>query len=163
MKLINPRTGKKYYYKDNPEKAKKRAAKSSLTRMYVDGKYIPKTHPLHKPGRYKGFTDAAFSSLQNYAEAKEGQVYIIFNPSFPSWCKVGMAVDAEDRLKQYQTSSPYRDYKLIKVYNTPDRRIAESEAHILLEKHFSRRGEWFVCSASLAVEHLDKYFVENKT
>jgi len=41
-------------------------------------------------------------------------VYVLVNPAFPGWCKIGMAVDAEDRLKQYQTSSPYRDYELIK-------------------------------------------------
>ena len=63
---INPKTGKLYYYKDDPEKCKKRAAKSQLTKMFVNGKYISKFHPLYRPGRYKGFTDAAFSSLKNY-------------------------------------------------------------------------------------------------
>ena len=48
--------------------------KKNKTRMFVDGEYIPKTHPLLKPGRYKGFTDAAFSSLQNYEDSKQGQV-----------------------------------------------------------------------------------------
>jgi len=127
-------------------------------RMWVDGEYISKTHPLHKPGRYKGFTDAAFSSLQNYESSKQGQVYIIRNPAFPSWCKVGMAVDAQDRLKQYQTSSPYRDYELVKAYNTENRREAEAEAHAELEKHYERQGEWFVCDASLAVDKLDNLF-----
>ena len=79
---INPKTSKPFYYKDNPEAVKARDAK----RMYVNGKEVSKKHPLYKPGRYKGFTDAAFSSLQNYEEAKEGQVYVIRNPSFPSWC-----------------------------------------------------------------------------
>ena len=126
--------------------------------MRVNGKYIPRSHPLHKPGNYKGFTDAAFSSLQNYERSKEGQVYVIRNPAFPSWCKVGMAVDAQDRLKQYQTSSPYRDYELVKAYNTENRREAEAQAHALLEKKYERRGEWFVCDASLAVDKLDKLF-----
>ena len=91
---INPKTGKLYYYKDDPEKCKKRAAKSQLTKMFVNGKYISKFHPLYRPGRYKGFTDAAFSSLKNYESSKEGQVYVLCNPAFPNWCKVGMAVDA---------------------------------------------------------------------
>jgi len=123
--------------------------------MRVDGKYIPRSHPLHKPGSYKGFTDAAFSSLQNYERSKEGQVYILRNPAFPSWCKVGMAVDAQDRLKQYQTSSPYRDYEVVKAYSTNNRREAEAQAHSILEKHYERRGEWFVCDASLAEKYLD--------
>jgi len=132
--------------------------RSNGNRMWVDGNYISKDHPLHKPGRYEGFTDAAFSSLKNYTSSKQGQVYIIRNPAFPSWCKVGMAVDAQDRLKQYQTSSPYRDYELVKAYNTENRREAEAQAHAVLEKNYERRGEWFVCDASLAVDKLDKLF-----
>ena len=27
--------------------------KKNVTRMWVDGKYVKKSHPLHKPGRYK--------------------------------------------------------------------------------------------------------------
>ncbi len=129
--------------------------KKNKTRMFVDGKYIPKSHPLHKAGRYKGFTEAAFSSLENYETAKEGQVYIIVNPAFPSWCKIGMAVDAEDRLKQYQTSSPYRDYKLIATYDTSDRRKAEKFAHELLEKRHERRGEWFCIQHPVAASILE--------
>ena len=132
--------------------------KSNESRMWVNGKYISFNHPLYKPGRYKGFTDAAFSSLKNYEESKVGQVYILRNPAFPSWCKIGMAVDAQDRLKQYQTSSPYRDYEVVKTYNTDDRRTAEADAHALLEKHYARRGEWFVCDASLAITKLDSLF-----
>lgn len=127
-------------------------------RMFVNGKYVPKTHPLHKPGKYKGFTDAAFSSLSNYEMAQEGEVYIIYNPSFPSWIKVGMAVDSEDRLKQYQTGSPYRNYTVHKAYTVDDRRKSEAEAHALLEENHERRGEWFVCSAIAAEYILDKHF-----
>ena len=81
-------------------------------RMWVNGKYIPMTHPLHKPGKYKTFEDAAFSSLEKYESSTEGQVYVIVNPNFSEWVKVGMAVDAADRLNGYQTSSPFRDYML---------------------------------------------------
>jgi len=148
---INPNTGKVFYYKDNPKTKK---AENAL-QMYVDGKYVPKSHPLHKPGRYKGFTDAAFSSLQNYELAKQGQVYVLVNPAFPGWCKIGMAVDAEDRLKQYQTSSPYRDYELIKAYDTDDRREAEKFAHELLAKSHSRKGEWFYLQHPVATSILE--------
>ena len=130
-------------------------------RMYVNGKYIRKNHPLHKPGRYKSFGDAAFESLDNYKTAKQGQVYILYSPAYPSWVKVGMAVDAEDRLKQFQTGSPYRDYILVKAYDTEDRRKAESEVHKLLEKTHARKNEWFVIAALVAKEILDGYFDEN--
>jgi hypothetical protein len=130
-------------------------------RMYVNGKYISKNHPLHKPGRYKSFGDAAFESLDNYKTSKQGQVYILYSPAYPSWVKIGMAVDAEDRLKQFQTGSPYRDYILIKAYDTDDRRKAESEIHELLRKTHASKNEWFVISAPVAKEILDGYFNED--
>lgn len=131
------------------------------TRMYVNGKYISFKHPLYKPGNYKSFGDAAFESLDNYKTAKQGQVYILYSPAYPSWVKIGMAVDAEDRLKQFQTGSPYRDYILIKAYDTDDRRKAESEIHELLRKTHGNKNEWFVIAAPVAKEILDGYFDEN--
>lgn len=130
------------YYKDNPQVQKAR----NNRRMWVNGKYISTNHPLHKPGRYSNFEDAAFSSLAKYELSREGQVYIITNPSFPEWVKVGMAVDSEDRLNGYQTSSPFRDYSLFTCWSVADRRIAESEAHKQLDKIFERKGEWFKCT-----------------
>ena len=115
-------------------------------RMWVNGKYVPQTHPLHKPGRYKNFEQAAFSSLEKYESSVEGQVYVITNPNFPDWVKVGMAIDAEDRLNNYQTSSPFRDYVLQYRYDVNDRRKAESQAHTELQKSYERKGEWFKCT-----------------
>lgn len=134
------------YYKDNPLTKKK----ANDSQMYVNGKYIPVSHPLHKPGRYKTFEDAAFSSLAKYELSREGQVYIITNPNFPEWVKVGMAVDSEDRLNGYQTSSPFRDYALFQSWPVSDRRSAEAEAHALLEKAYDRKGEWFNCTPEQA-------------
>ena len=77
-KELNPITGKRMYYKDNPDAVKKR---DSL-RMYVNGKEVSKKHPLYKAGKYKSFDDAAFSSLLNYTTSKEGEVYAIANPAW---------------------------------------------------------------------------------
>ncbi len=139
----------------------RKSRRINSTRMYVNGKYISNKHPLYKPGRYKSFGDAAFESLDNYKTAKQGQVYILYSPAYPSWIKVGMAVDAEDRLKQFQTGSPYRDYILIKSYDTKDRRRAESEIHELLRKTHGNKNEWFVIAAPVAERILDGYFDEN--
>ena len=122
-------------------------------RMYVDGKYIPKTHPLYKPGRYKSFNDAAFSSLENYKLTKSGYVYVITNPAWPDWVKVGMAIDAQDRLNSYQTSSPLRDYELKYSVYCKDRRKAERKAHKSVEAIcVDRKGEWFQLTVEDAVE-----------
>lgn len=126
--------------------------KSNDNRMYVNGKYVPQTHPLYKAGRYKSFDDAAFSSLENYTRSKEGQVYIITNSAWPEWVKIGMAIDAEDRLNGYQTSSPMRDYKLMYAVSTDDRRKTETLAHKQAEKIAERKGEWFKMSVGQAKE-----------
>ena len=152
----NPKTGKPKYYKDNPEAVKARDAK----RMWVNGKEVKKTHPLYKAGRYKGFEDAAFSSLENYDKSPEGQVYIITNPAWDGWVKVGMAVDATDRAGNYQTSSPYRDYELAYVVDTPDRRATEAEAHKRLADLCEQRNEWFKCDVEIAKRWIDSVIGE---
>ena len=139
-------------------KARHNTKNSKITnpqQMHVNGKYVSKKHPLYKAGKYKGFEDAAFSSLANYKTSPQGQVYIITNPAWEGWVKVGMAVDADDRLGGYQTSSPYRDYTLAYTADTPDRRATEAETHNRLADIFEQRNEWFKCDVETAKRWLD--------
>ena len=79
-----------------------------------------------------------------YNKEESGDIYIISNPSWQGWIKVGMAIDAKDRCKQYQTSSPFRDYKLHYSRFFNDRKDAEKKAHKLLKKNSEqKKGEWF--------------------
>ena len=124
--------------------------------MYVNGKYVPHSHPLHKAGRFKTFEGAAFASLGGYEKSTEGHVYIISNPCWDGWVKVGMAVDAEDRCNQYQTSSPFRDYKLCYTKYFEDRRSAEQRAHKKLKKISTKhKGEWFKVSTKEATKLIE--------
>ena len=121
--------------------------KRNKKRMYVNGKHVSVKHPLYKEGNYKTFEGAAFASLEGYEKSTEGHVYIISNPCWDGWLKVGMAVDAEDRCNQYQTSSPFRDYKLCYTKYFKDRRSAEQMAHKKLKKiSVKYKGEWFKVS-----------------
>lgn len=147
----NPTLGKGKYYKDNKETHDI----NNAGRMWVNGEYVSKVHPLHKAGRYKGFEEAAFSSLANYDTSLEGQVYIISNPAWEGWIKVGMAIDTQDRANQYQTSSPYRDYIVEHMVATTDRRRLESLAHTLLGSAFEQRNEWFKCDVETAKWYID--------
>ena len=99
--------------------------------------------------------------LDLYNKPKEGDVYVIANKAWDGWVKIGMAVDAEDRLNSYQTSSPHRDYVLIHKEFFHDRRRAEAQAHKeaskIAEEHNS---EWFKLdnyTATLILKCLDKY------
>ena len=134
----NPHTGNPMYYKDNPEAVKKRDAQ----RMYVNGKEISKKHPLHKPGKFKSLDDAW--SHNKIESVLEGEVYAVMNSAWPDWVKGGKAVDADDRCKGYQTSSPFRDYSIIARMSTNNRHSMEKEMHSAFE-HFAkeRKGEWF--------------------
>ncbi len=144
-------------YKARIESYKRTNPKNNPNRMFVNGKYIPKTHPLYKPGNYKTFEGAAFASLEGYEKSTEGYVYIICNPCWSNWVKVGMAVDAEDRCNQYQTSSPHRDYKLCYNKYFKDRRSAEKKVHEKLKKISTKyKGEWFKISVKEAKEIVNK-------
>lgn len=129
---------------------------SNKNRMWVNGKYIPQSHPLYKAGNYKSFGDAAFSLLEKRQGTKDGYVYAIINPAWPDWVKIGMAVDAEDRLNGYQTSSPMRDYKLIHSVYFKNRSKAERNAHKLAGKIAERKGEWFNISNEQAIKVLEE-------
>ena len=143
----NPYTGKPMYYKDNPDAVRKRDAQ----RMYVNGKEISKKHPLHKPGRFKSLDDAwSHSKIES---TEQGDVYVITNSAWPEWVKVGKASIAEDRLNGSQTSSPFRDYKIVAKIATEDRHAKEREMHKIFE-HFAkeRKGEWFKIDTVTAIK-----------
>ena len=143
----NTYTGNPMYYKDNPDAVRKRDAQ----RMYVNGKEISKKHPLHKPGRFKSLDDAwSHSKIES---TEQGDVYVITNSAWPEWVKVGKASIAEDRLNGYQTSSPFRDYKIVAKLATEDRHAKEREMHRIFE-HFAkeRKGEWFKIDKVTAIK-----------
>lgn len=128
-------------------------------RMFVNNKFIPKSHPLHKPGRYKTLDDA-WSHMDIDTRSTAGEVYIIRNPAFCDWFKVGKAVNSEDRLNSYQTSSPFRDYVLEYCEYFYNRHAAEAAIHAMLEKHkycHERRGEWFRASILTIKEVMNEY------
>ena len=144
------------YYKDKPEAVKKRDAQ----RMYVNGKEVSKKHPLHKPGRYKSLDDVwSHSKIES---TEQGDVYIITNSAWPEWVKVGKASIAEDRLNGYQTSSPFRDYKIIAKLAAEDRHAKEREMHKIFE-HFAvdRKGEWFKIDNVTAIKLFNYQVQEN--
>ena len=96
-----------------------------------------------------------------YDNQKSGHVYVIVNDAWPEWVKIGKAVDAEDRLNGYQTSSPMRDYKLVHSVYFEDRHKAEKKAHVAAAsatKHPWNKvdnGEWFKLSHEEAVKILE--------
>ena len=143
-------------------------------RVTINGKRMRLGNPKHpfystyiKQGMWKAFEKMGLTKKSNadklleiksnmthsFNEIVDGYIYIISNPAWKGWVKIGMAVDAEDRLKGYQTSSPLRDYKLELAVAVDNRREAESIAH---EKASwiaqEERCEWFKMPLDSAIE-----------
>ena len=139
-----------------------RSEKNNRDQMRVNGKYVSRKHPLYKPGNYKTFEDAAFSSLSKYKKTKAGQVYIVVNKAWKGWVKIGSSIDAEDRCNGYQTSSPFRDYKLKFKKDFKNRRLAESKAHKICKKKAEDfNSEWFKLPIKTAIEVIENIKEEN--
>lgn len=74
-------------------------------------------------------------------DIRSGLVYMISNPAFPARVKIGMTMDVEKRLAQYQTYDPYRSYKIERYNFVLDRRNKEKQ--ILTSPELMREGgEW---------------------
>lgn len=79
----------------------------------------------------------------NYITIPEGLIYLISNPAWKNFIKVGMTIDLDDRLKSYQTYSPLMDYKVEKYTFVQDRRKEEKELLKLVPNYES---EWLPIS-----------------
>jgi hypothetical protein len=119
-------------------------------RMYINGTYVSKTHPLHKPGRWVMDGGDVSTLRPDTAEDPSGFVYIITNPVFPKWVKVGKADVTRKRLKGYQTGDPMRAYEVFTDYAVAHRADAEDAAHRILKRQYTRRNEWFECTPEAA-------------
>lgn len=95
--------------------------------------------------RLAGRTLVQLNALRecSYRSIKAGLLYLIENPAFPEHYKIGITVDIETRLSQYQTYDPYRAYKVSKYDFVLDKSIAEKE--ILSSKTLEDGlGEWLL-------------------
>jgi hypothetical protein len=96
-----------------------------------------------------------------YDKIVYGDVYIITNPAWKGWIKVGRAVEAKDRCKGYQTGSPLRDYNLEYKKFFDDRAKAEALAHKLCaKKSKERNGEWFKLDIDTAIQCIENVTIE---
>ena len=104
------------------------------------------------------------SVIKQYDTARDGYVYVISNPAWCGWYKVGMALDAEDRLNSYQTSTPLRDYVLHYSKYFSNRRNAEAIAHKNIGKVAEMlKGEWFYVDKKTAINIIEEIVDETRT
>lgn len=146
-----------WWYQSSTGTSKRRMVshiRKNTNRMFVNGKYIPQSHPLHKPGNYKSLDDAW--SHTEIERTKDGEVYLVINPAWPDWVKLGKAVIAEDRLSGYQTGSPHRDYLLLFNVYVEDRHLKEREMLTTFKERATEyKGEWFKIPHGEAINLLE--------
>jgi hypothetical protein len=148
------------------------------SRLTIQGKRVQlgnAIHPYHEIYKTKGVVSAYEAmgiltsqtnsntlefikkeSIAMFDKISHGEVYIITNPAWKGWIKIGMAVESKDRLKGYQTSSPLRDYKLRYSKAFLNRRDAETKAHTLCSEHATEvENEWFKMPVNKAIKLID--------
>ncbi len=78
-----------------------------------------------------------------YRSIRAGLVYLIENPAFPEYFKVGLTVDIEKRLLQYQTYDPHRKFTVFKYDFVINKFLVEKEILSLKEEE-DGLGEWLL-------------------
>lgn len=151
--MIIEKNGEAYFKASGSDYARPMESyrRKNTTRMFVDGKYIPRGHPDHRPGSFRDWIDALGDDRTLYSDAdalygalRSGFVYVITNPAWPGWTKVGHSRDPLRRLDSYQTGAPERDYALHGYCYFTDRVDAEKEIHSRLSMLDPiPSGEWF--------------------
>ena len=79
--------------------------------------------------------------VKKLRQAKKGvnsYVYVITNPAWNNWCKIGKADNVDKRLKNYNTGSPLRDYEVYFSWFVKNTDLYESEFKII----FGNAHEW---------------------
>jgi len=82
-----------------------------------------------------------FSRGAKLRDCKEGMVYLIANPCWPAYLKIGMTIDTEARLASYQTYDPFQRFYIKHWEFCLDRRAAEKELLERCDVHLAQ-GEW---------------------
>jgi hypothetical protein len=103
------------------------------------------------------------AKLDNYhTGVVEGFIYILSNPAWPGYLKIGCAIDPINRCASYQTGSPLRDYQLEHYIYSADRKRLERRIHSALKQSRSATSEWFEVSLERAIQCLDQFADDEK-
>ena len=101
---------------------------------------------------------------------QRGWVYVLYSPAYPTWIVTGKG-KSRKRPEGYNTYTPHRDFEVVGIAYTPNRKEAEKEFHDEIDKvHPGTRGppgangtksEWFEITREQAYEILESLHPEN--
>lgn len=110
---------------------------SAEDRNFIASKIVPKQMEEfdQELDEIRKERDAILATLNNkQCGIKKGYLYLLTNPAWPGYIKIGKALDYKKRVGGYQTGSPFRDYIIhykSKVFD--DRAKAENLLEKILE------------------------------
>ena len=102
------------------------------------------TKQIHKESNIKKYIKRPYN----------GYIYIITNPAWNNWVKIGRALDIDARIGCYNTSSPYRDYKVVYYTKINNPNMMEN---FLYDKYGKKNNEWFNISVENAIKTIEEY------
>ena len=152
------------YYKDDPE-TKRQYNLTRRTVVCLDGvtRRVYPTHPDYPGNHLMTVTEvrerhwSEIEAVHNYRTGvAEGFVYIVTNPAWPGWVKIGSAIDPVDRTRSYHTGSPYRDYELQAYAYSDNRRELEATVHADAAD-VRGMGEWFDMTIEEAIATINQH------
>jgi len=94
-----------------------------------------------------------------------GFVYLLQNPSWPGWIKIGKAANLENRLSSFNTSAPHIDtlFEYITWFESNFALDIEQAVHAYLNNNLprnpnqlSRNGEWYFIEQELVIETIQQ-------
>lgn len=101
---------------------------------------------------------------------QRGWVYVLYSPAYPTWVVTGKG-KSRKRPEGYNTYTPHRDFEVVGIAYTPNRKEAEKEFHDEIDKvHPGTRGppaangtksEWFEITREQAYDILESLHPEN--
>ena len=86
-----------------------------------------------------------------------GYLYIIENAAYPGWVKIGTTGNLKKRLQTYQTSTPYRDYRIVYSIEHPEYKLAERRLRETMGPFAKQiKHEWYEIDLEMAKSRLDE-------
>jgi hypothetical protein len=86
-----------------------------------------------------------------------GYIYLIINPAWNEYVKLGRTQNINERLKQYQTQCPLKDYKIYYSKEVCDLHYIENYFKINFGNNF---GEWYKIDKDVAVDIIEKLILK---
>ena len=87
---------------------------------------------------------------------QKGFIYVVTNPAWSGWCKIGLSKSIENRTAGMNTYSPFRDFEIVHSVECNDMFETERTIHQRLRAmNIENNYEWFRMDTLSAIRELE--------